>query len=255
MGALGMMQLMLPPAEQMNVGDILAAGTKHPRRRKNLRYVEDIYFDAKSLAFGGEGALLLRCAHNAGPNRIESLRREVGQTRAGPKPLVQERGVRGGGEDRAGRRSAYVANIFRVLRRRPAGRRGQQERQDAREKMERGEALGFPHTPEEQPNQALAPKCLRSSPNAKKGMEGDEHHDGTGHRLVSGPRADAEECLKHLLVVEQPLSTIVSSRSRPRLAARRPGTCEALAKWSGPTRFPLTQVERPRRSARTPFPE
>lgn len=135
-GALGMMQLMPATGEQMNVGDIRQLEPNIHAGVKYLRHVEDTYFDEKSLDPVVK-ALFSFAAYNAGPNRIQSLRREA--ARRGLDPNRWFKNVEYVVAEKIGQETVgYVSNIFKYYVAYQLVAEAEQERQDAREKMERG---------------------------------------------------------------------------------------------------------------------
>jgi membrane-bound lytic murein transglycosylase MltF len=133
-GAVGIMQLMPATGAQMKVGDIgqlepnIHAGVKY------LRHVEDTYFDQASLDPVVK-ALFSFASYNAGPNRIQSLRREA--ERRGLDPDRWFKNVEYVVADKIGQETVtYVSNIFKYYVAYQLVAQAEQDRVAARESLE-----------------------------------------------------------------------------------------------------------------------
>jgi membrane-bound lytic murein transglycosylase MltF len=110
-GAVGVMQLMPATGAQMKVGDIHELEPNINGGVKYLRHVEDTYFDEPGLDPLVKG-LFAFASYNAGPNRIQSLRREA--ARRGLDPDRWFKNVEYVAAERIGQETVtYVANIFK----------------------------------------------------------------------------------------------------------------------------------------------
>ena len=110
-GAVGVMQLMPATGAQMKVGDIHELEPNIHGGVKYLRHVEDSYFDEPGLDPLVK-ALFAFASYNAGPNRVQSLRREA--ARRGLDPNRWFKNVEYVAADRIGQETVtYVSNIFK----------------------------------------------------------------------------------------------------------------------------------------------
>ena len=134
-GAIGVMQLMPATGAQMRVGDIQKLESNIHAGVKYLRHVEDTYFDEPSLDPVVK-ALFAFASYNAGPNRIQSLRREA--ARRGLDPDRWFRNVEYVVADRVGRETVtYVSNIFKYYLAYQLVAAAEQDRAAARQSLER----------------------------------------------------------------------------------------------------------------------
>ena len=113
-GAIGVMQVMPATGKELGVGDIrqveanIHAGVKYMDQLMS-RYFKDAKFDEQNRA------LFAFAAYNAGPGRIQQMRTIAQGSRARPRPLVQQRRDRHGGEGRH-RNDDLRAQHLQVLR-------------------------------------------------------------------------------------------------------------------------------------------
>jgi membrane-bound lytic murein transglycosylase MltF len=135
-GALGVMQLMPATAEQMKVGDIRDLEPNIHAGVKYLRHVQDTYFNDESLDPLVK-ALFAFASYNAGPNRIRSLRKEA--AKRGLDPNRWFKNVEYVAAEKIGQETVtYVSNIFKYYIAYQLVAQAEQERKDARERVESG---------------------------------------------------------------------------------------------------------------------
>jgi len=135
-GALGVMQLMPPTGQQMNVGDIHEIEPNIHAGVKYLRHVEDTYFDEPSLDPVVKG-LFAFASYNAGPNRIQTLRKET--AKRGLDPNRWFKNVEYVVGEKIGQETVtYVSNIFKYYVAYQLVAQAQAERKRAIEQMESG---------------------------------------------------------------------------------------------------------------------
>jgi membrane-bound lytic murein transglycosylase MltF len=133
-GAVGVMQLMPATGAQMRVGDIHELEPNIHGGVKYLRHVEDSYFDEPGLDPLVK-ALFAFASYNAGPNRIQSLRREA--ARRGLDPNRWFKNVEYVAADRIGQETVtYVSNIFKYYVAYQLVAAAQQDRANARQPLE-----------------------------------------------------------------------------------------------------------------------
>jgi membrane-bound lytic murein transglycosylase MltF len=133
-GAIGIMQLMPETGAQMRVGDIRQLEPNIHAGVKYLRHVEDTYFDEPSLDPVVK-ALFAFASYNAGPGRIQSLRRDA--ARRGLDPDRWFRNVEYVVADKVGQETVtYVSNIFKYYVAYQLVADAERERAAARESME-----------------------------------------------------------------------------------------------------------------------
>jgi membrane-bound lytic murein transglycosylase MltF len=133
-GAVGVMQLMPATGAQMRVGDIHELEPNIHGGVKYLRHVEDSYFDEPGLDPLVK-ALFAFASYNAGPNRIQSLRREA--ARRGLDPNRWFKNVEYVAADRIGQETVtYVSNIFKYYVAYQLVTTAQQDRATARQPFE-----------------------------------------------------------------------------------------------------------------------
>ena len=110
-GAIGVMQVMPETGARMKVGDIRKLEPNIHAGVKYLRQIEDTYFDEPGLD-PTERALFAFAAYNAGPNRIQELRREA--AKRGLDPDRWFKNVEYVVAERIGEETVtYVSNIFK----------------------------------------------------------------------------------------------------------------------------------------------
>ncbi len=135
-GAVGIMQLMPATGAQMNVGDIRQLEPNIHAGVKYLRHVEDTYFGEPGLDPLVK-ALFAFASYNAGPNRIQSLRREAAR-----RGLDRDRwfkNVEVVVAERIGQETVtYVSNIFKYYVAYQLVAEAQQGRATARQPLEAG---------------------------------------------------------------------------------------------------------------------
>jgi membrane-bound lytic murein transglycosylase MltF len=133
-GAVGVMQLMPATGAQMRVGDIHELEPNIHGGVKYLRHVEDSYFDEPGLD-PLVRALFAFASYNAGPNRVQSLRREA--ARRGLDPNRWFKNVEYVAADRIGEETVtYVSNIFKYYVAYQLVAAAQQDRATARQPLE-----------------------------------------------------------------------------------------------------------------------
>ncbi len=133
-GAVGVMQLMPATGAQMKVGDIHELEPNINGGVKYLRHVEDTYFDEPGLDPLTKG-LFAFASYNAGPNRVQSLRREA--AKRGLDPNRWFKNVEYVAADRIGQETVtYVANIFKYYVAYQLVAAAQQDRATARQPLE-----------------------------------------------------------------------------------------------------------------------
>jgi len=110
-GAVGIMQVMPATGEQMRVGDIHEVEPNIHAGIKYLRHLEDVYF-ADAPMEPVVKALFAFASYNAGPARIQRLRREA--ERRGLNPNLWFRNVEYVVAEKIGQETVtYVSNIFK----------------------------------------------------------------------------------------------------------------------------------------------
>ncbi len=135
-GALGVMQLMPATGEQMKVGDIHEIEPNIHAGVKYLRWVEDTYFDEPALD-PVVRALFSFASYNAGPNRIQTLRKEA--AKRGLDPNRWFKNVEYVVGEKIGQETVtYVSNIFKYYVAYQLVSEAQEERKRAIEQMEGG---------------------------------------------------------------------------------------------------------------------
>ncbi|HSP19375.1 MAG TPA: transglycosylase SLT domain-containing protein, partial [Myxococcaceae bacterium] len=135
-GALGVMQLMPPTGQQMNVGDIHQIEPNIHAGVKYLRHVEETYFDEPSLDPLVKG-LFAFASYNAGPNRIQTLRKET--AKRGLDPNRWFKNVEYVVGEKIGQETVtYVSNIFKYYVAYQLVAQAQEERARAIQQMESG---------------------------------------------------------------------------------------------------------------------
>jgi membrane-bound lytic murein transglycosylase MltF len=135
-GAVGVMQLMPDTGKQMAVGDISELEPNIHAGVKYLRYVEDTYFSDAPMDPIVK-ALFAFASYNAGPNRIQELRKEA--QRRGLNPNLWFRNVEYVVGDKVGQETVtYVSNIFKYYVAYQLVAEQETERQAAKQKLESG---------------------------------------------------------------------------------------------------------------------
>jgi membrane-bound lytic murein transglycosylase MltF len=135
-GAVGVMQVMPETGAQMRVGDIhniepnIHAGVKY------MRFVEDTYFDEQSLD-PTVRALFSFASYNAGPKRIQDLRKEA--AKRGLDPNRWFKNVEYVVAERIGEETVtYVSNIFKYYIAYQLVAEAEQKREAARKDFHQG---------------------------------------------------------------------------------------------------------------------
>ena len=135
-GAVGVMQLMPDTGKQMQVGDIAELEPNIHAGVKYLRYVEDTYFSDAPMDPMVK-ALFAFASYNAGPNRIQSLRKEA--ARRGLDPNRWFKNVEYVAAEKIGQETVtYVSNIFKYYIAYQLVAQAEQEREAAKQQMESG---------------------------------------------------------------------------------------------------------------------
>jgi membrane-bound lytic murein transglycosylase MltF len=110
-GAIGVMQLMPATGKEQNVGDITQLEPNINAGVKYMRFMIDQYFAKEPMDKLNKG-LFAFAAYNAGPGRIQSLRREA--AKRGLDPNVWFDNVEVVASEKIGRETVtYVANIYK----------------------------------------------------------------------------------------------------------------------------------------------
>jgi membrane-bound lytic murein transglycosylase MltF len=135
-GAVGVMQVMPETGKQMGVGDITQLEPNIHAGVKYLKFVEDTYF-ADAPMDPMVKALFAFASYNAGPNRIQELRKEA--ARRGYDPNRWFRNVEYVVGEKVGQETVtYVSNIFKYYIAYQLVTEQERERQAARQQMESG---------------------------------------------------------------------------------------------------------------------
>ncbi len=133
-GAIGIMQLMPATGALMKVGDIQKLEPNIHAGVKYLRYVEDTYFDEPGLDPVVK-ALFVFASYNAGPGRIQALRREA--ARRGLDPNKWFKNVETVVAEKVGEEPVtYVSNIFKYYVAYQRVAQAEQDRAAARQPLE-----------------------------------------------------------------------------------------------------------------------
>ena len=110
-GAIGVMQVMPATGKQMNVGDIHEIDSNIHAGVKYMRFMMDEYFKDEPMDTLNK-ALMTFAAYNAGPGRLQQLRREAAAR--GLNPNIWFGNVERVASERIGRETVtYVSNIFK----------------------------------------------------------------------------------------------------------------------------------------------
>ena len=135
-GAVGVMQLMPETGKQMGVGDISQLEPNIHAGVKYLKFVEDTYF-ADAPMDPMVKALFAFASYNAGPNRIQELRKEAARRGYDPNRWFQN--VEYVVAEKVGQETVtYVSNIFKYYIAYQLVTEQERERQAARQQMESG---------------------------------------------------------------------------------------------------------------------
>lgn len=110
-GAIGVMQVMPATGKDMNVGDITETEANINAGVKYMRFMIDQFFDKEPMT-KLDKALFAFAAYNAGPGRVQQLRKEA--ARRGLDPNVWFHNVEYVAADKIGQETVtYVANIYK----------------------------------------------------------------------------------------------------------------------------------------------
>jgi membrane-bound lytic murein transglycosylase MltF len=110
-GAIGVMQVMPPTGQQLNVGDIAKIEPNIHAGVKYMRFMMDQYSKDEPMDNLNKG-LMTFAAYNAGPGRLKQLRRET--EKRGLDPNVWFGNVERVASERIGRETVtYVSNIYK----------------------------------------------------------------------------------------------------------------------------------------------
>jgi membrane-bound lytic murein transglycosylase MltF len=135
-GAVGVMQVMPETGALMRVGDIHKIDANIHAGVKYMRVVENTYFDEASLD-PMEKALFAFASYNAGPVRIQELRKEA--LKRGLDPNRWFKNVEYVVAERIGQETVtYVANIFKYYIAYQLLADGERAREDARQEVQAG---------------------------------------------------------------------------------------------------------------------
>ena len=136
-GAIGVMQIMPATGAQMRVGDIQQLEPNIHAGVKYLRHMENVYFAEPDLDPLVK-ALFVFASYNAGPNRIQSLRRET--AKRGLDSNRWFKNVEYVVAEKVGQEPVtYVANIFKYYLAYQRVAAAKQDRDAARQSVERGD--------------------------------------------------------------------------------------------------------------------
>ena len=120
-GAIGVMQVMPATGKQMNVGDIREIDSNIHAGVKYMRFMMDQYFKDEPMDTLNK-ALMTFAAYNAGPGRLQQLRREAAARGLDPNVWFGERRARGFGTN--GPRNRHLRQQhLQVLHRVPSAHR------------------------------------------------------------------------------------------------------------------------------------
>jgi membrane-bound lytic murein transglycosylase MltF len=135
-GAIGVMQVMPETGKQMGVGDITELEPNIHAGVKYVRFVEDTYL-ADAPMDPVVKALFAFASYNAGPTRIQELRKEA--ARRGLDPNLWFRNVEYVVAEKVGQETVtYVSNIFKYYIAYQLVTEQERERQAAKKQMESG---------------------------------------------------------------------------------------------------------------------
>jgi membrane-bound lytic murein transglycosylase MltF len=135
-GAIGVMQLMPATGKEQNVGDITQLEPNINAGVKYMRFMIDQYFAKEPMDKLNKG-LFAFAAYNAGPARIQSLRKEA--AKRGLDPNVWFDNVEVVASEKIGRETVtYVANIYKYYVAYTLAIQNVEERQKAKKEVESG---------------------------------------------------------------------------------------------------------------------
>jgi membrane-bound lytic murein transglycosylase MltF len=110
-GAIGVMQVMPPTGKELKVGDITKVDANIHAGVKYMRFMMDQYFKDEPMDKLNK-ALMTFAAYNAGPGRLQQLRRET--EKRGLNPNIWFGNVERVASERIGRETVtYVSNIYK----------------------------------------------------------------------------------------------------------------------------------------------
>jgi membrane-bound lytic murein transglycosylase MltF len=110
-GAIGVMQVMPPTGRELGVGDIREIDANIHAGVKYMRFMMDEYFKDEPMDRLNKG-LMTFAAYNAGPGRVQQLRRET--AKRGLNPNLWFGHVERVASERIGRETVtYVSNIYK----------------------------------------------------------------------------------------------------------------------------------------------
>lgn len=133
-GAIGVMQLMPATGKEQNVGDITQIEPNIHAGVKYMRFMIDQYFAREPMDKLNKG-LFAFAAYNAGPGRIQSLRREAAKRGLDPNQWFDN--VEVVASEKIGRETVnYVANIYKYYVAYTLVVENRDERQKAREEVQ-----------------------------------------------------------------------------------------------------------------------
>jgi membrane-bound lytic murein transglycosylase MltF len=136
-GAIGVMQIMPATGKELAVGDITQTEPNIKGGVKYMRFMIDQYFEKEPMT-KLDKALFSFAAYNAGPGRVQQLRKEA--ARRGLDPNVWFHNVEYVAADKIGQETVtYVANIYKYYVAYRLILDSQQARKEALEKAKNGQ--------------------------------------------------------------------------------------------------------------------